>query len=293
MIKKIDIHAHVVPEAALPNVAMSVKAERLIELYDALSIERGVLLPIVSPEGMAFTMPNEHVKAIVDKYPTRFSWFCNVDARSMNNSESADLSFLINFYKELGAKGVGELTTNMYFDDPKMDNLLSHCEECKMPVLFHISPKLGVNYGAADDLHLPRLEKMLKKHKNLQFIGHSQPFWSEIGDNVNEENRNEYVTGKITEGRLPKLLREYENLYCDLSAGSGANAMMRDEEYAAGFLNEFADRIYYGCDICNPDRPFPFKFAAFLEKLREEGALAEDAYRKICRDNAAKLLGID
>lgn len=292
-IKKIDLHAHVAPNMDLPAPVEWIREDTLLETYDALGIERGVLLPIVSPEGSWFTMPNEHVRAVVERHPDRYSWFCNVDPRGAENTVTSDLSSILMFYKERGAKGLGELTSNLYFDDPKMDNLFSHCEECEMPVLFHISPAPNAYYGAVDEIGLPRLEKMLKKHKNLKFIGHSQPFWAEISGDLNEDIRNTYPKGKVTEGRLAKLMREYPNLHCDLSAGSGANAMRRDPEYAARFLNEFADRIFYGCDICKSRHSFPFEFSDFLEQMRMDGAISEENYVKIVRGNALKLLGLD
>ena len=291
-IKKIDIHAHVVMEKEIPPSSVDISPEDLIAMYDKLEIEKGVLLPLMSTEAHTHVITNESIISAVEKYPDRFLWFCNVDPRSCQNSENADLSFLINYYKERGAKGVGEVTANLYFDHPKMDNLFYHCEECDMPVIFHISPQPERFYGAVDDIGLPRLEKMLKKHPKLKFIGHSQPFWAEMSADITEEFRNRYPKGKVTEGRIAKLLREYDNLYCDLSAGSGANAIMRDPEYAERFLNEFADRIFFGCDICQANQMHSFKFSDFLENMRAEGTLKEENYRKICRENAEKLLGL-
>ena len=146
-------------------------------------------------------------------------------------------------------------------------------------------------YGIIDELGLPRLEKMLKKHKKLKIFGHSLCFWSEISDNT-EEIRSTYPSGKATGGRLTYLLREYENLYCDLSAQSGANALMRDREHAARFIEEFSDRILYGCDICSKINTFPFKFDEFLTSMRKDGEISEENYRKIVRENAVRLLGL-
>ena len=143
--------------------------------------------------------------------------------------------------------------------------------------------------GLVDDLGLPRLEKMLKKHPDLIILGHSQPFWAEMSE-LTEADRNGYPTGKVKEGRLPKLLREYGNLHCDLSAGSGANALMRDREYAARFIEEFADRLYYGCDICAASNTHPFPFNDFLDDMRATGEISEENYRKIVRENAVRLL---
>ena len=106
-----------------------------------------------------------------EKYPERFFWFCNIDPRSSGNRPDANFTPLLEYYKSLGAKGVGELTPQLYFDDPLMDNLLYHCAACDMPVTIHIAPHFGNCYGIVDDLGLPRLEKMLQKHKNLKIIG--------------------------------------------------------------------------------------------------------------------------
>jgi len=88
-------------------------------------------------------------------------------------------------------------------------------------------------------------------------------------------------------------MREYGNLSCDLSAGSGANALMRDPENAVAFLTEFQDRIYYGCDICASVNTHPFVFREFFDGLRESGAIEESVYRKVSRGNCARLLGLE
>ncbi len=297
-IMKIDIHAHALafPQWTPTDMVGGnrlLSAEELIEMYNRLDIERGVLLPIVSPEGQCATISNEESIYVAEKYPERFSWFCNVDPRAMDNvGGSANLSHLLEHYKKFGAKGVGEITANIYVDDPKMDNLFSHCEDVGMPVLFHISPVKDCLYGVVDDLGLPRLEKMLKKHPKLQFIGHSQPFWSEMSTNNTEKIRNDWPSGKVIPGRLIYLMREYENLTCDLSSGSGFNALNRDTENAVSFLTEFQDRIYYGCDICNPNSTIPYACRELIDGLYESGAISETVYRKVCRDNALKLLGL-
>ena len=220
-------------------------------------------------------------------------WFCNVDPRALTNEPTADLKQLLIHYKILGALGVGEVTAQLYADDPKLDNLFSCCEELDMPVLIHIAPKFDGGYGIVDDLGLPRIEKMLKKHPKLKLIGHSQPFWSEISADLTEEQRNDFPTGKVIEGRVVQLMRSYPKLYCDLSAGSGANAMMRDEEFAMKFMAEFSDRILYGCDICDVSNTHPFVFNDWLNKMVVQGKLSIDIYRKIVRENAIKLLKLE
>ena len=295
--RKIDIHCHVVafPEFSTtrPNGANFLSAEEQIDIHDKSGVDLGVILPLISPEARWSCMSNEETQYVVSKYPDRFTWFCNVDPRQGSYNDKADLHHLIGQYKEKGAKGLGELTASLYADDPMMQNLFRTCAELDMPVLIHIAPQHGNTYGIVDELGLPRIEKMLKKYPDLKIIGHSTAFWSEISTGIVQEKRNSYPSGKIKEGRLPKLLREYGNLYCDLSAGSGSNAMMRDPEYAAKFITEFSDRIYYGADVCAPTQTFQYDFLAFLENLCEKNCISREDYEKIMYKNAEKLLGLD
>jgi predicted TIM-barrel fold metal-dependent hydrolase len=45
-------------------------------------------------------------------------------------------------------------------------------------------------------------------------------------------------------------LSDYANMFGDLSAGSGLNALTRDEEFTRGFLERHQDKLVYGSD-CN------------------------------------------
>jgi len=295
-IKKIDIHAHSTAFAQYfpkfkSNRCTMPSPELMIDFYDKLNVEKGVLLPIVSPEAQLAVMSNENCKYIVDTHPDRFLWFCNVDPRAYTNSKDSDLGYLLEHYMSLGAKGVGEMTSNVYADDPMLDNLFGFCAELGLPVTIHIAPEPTGYYGIIDEVGLPRLEKMLKKHPKLKIFGHSQCFWSEIGENTNE-TRSSWGRGTVKSGRLTELLRECENLYCDLSARSGAYAMMRDRDHAARFIEEFSDRIMYGCDICAKVNTFPFEFLDFLEDMRRSGEISEENYRKLVRENAVKLLNL-
>ena len=293
-IKKIDIHVHA---TAYPKYSPKVyegtsklSAEEIIETYDKLNVEKGVLMALVSPESSSEIITSFDCKSICDKYPDRFLWFMGLDPRMADNSPTADLSKIINYNKALGAKGIGELTAHLYTDDPMMDNLFYHASECDMPVTIHIAPALGDGYGIIDDIGLPRLEKMLKKHKNLKILGHSQCFWSELSSDITEEKRNSYPKGKVNEGRIAFLMRNYEGLYCDFSAGSGLNALRRDPEYTARFIEEFSDRILLGFDMVCPLNTHQYEFDKFLLKMIDDGYLTPENYYKFVRGNAIKLL---
>ena len=293
-IKKIDIHAHATPFPEYAPIWAEgkpwISPEELIAIYDKCGVEKGVLLPLTSPEYHHEQITSGGVKYIVDKYPDRFLWFCSVDPRSAGNFDNADLSKLFEHYKSLGAKGVGEVIAQLYFDDKKMDNLFFHAERCDLPVTIHISKQFGYDYGIVDDLHLPRLEKTLKKHKNLKILGHSQCFWSEISSDVTEETRATRPSGKVKEGRVACLMRNYENLYCDFTAKSGLYAFMRDPEYTARFIEEFSDRILMGYDICLSHQDHQYTFNEFMEGMVKKGYVTEENYYKIVRGNAERIL---
>lgn len=301
-IKAIDVHSHATafpqyfPPYQMDNdpTWRMVSGDELIAIYDKLGVEKSVLLPISSPEGQMSVLSSEQTKFLVDQHPDRFDWFCNVDPRAHQNAPGSDLVYLLEHYKKLGAKGVGEVTANLYVDDPKMEHFFAACEECDMPIMIHIAPKPYIDYGIYDDVGLPRIEKVLANHPNLKIIGHSQAFWAELSGDLTKETRGGYPTGKVVEGgTITRLMRKFPNLYCDLSAGSGSNAMMRDPEHAAKFFAEFSDRIMYGCDICTVHCDFTFTFRTFLDKMLDDGKLSAENYKKILRENAIRILKLD
>lgn len=294
-VKKIDIHVHsmLYPELSLPRPDGSNFAtpDELIKMYDDWGIERGYILPEVTNECCRTAMTSEEACVISRGNPSRFGWFCNLSPRMGDNSTHTDFGRFLEHYKALGAKGVGEVCANLPFDDPMYDNMFYWCAEYDMPVIFHMTYRIGDDYGIYDDLGLPRMEKMLAKYPKLRLIGHSQTFWAEMSGDLTEEMRGGYPTGKVTEGRLHYLLRNYPNLYCDMSAGSGSNAFTRDNDNAFRFIEEFSDRLMYGTDICSPKNHFAL--AGWLEENHDNGCISDENYYKICRGNAIKQLKIE
>ena len=135
---------------------------------------------------------------MVHDYPETLGWwFCNPSPLMYQNSPDTDLSFFINQLKARGAKGIGEVTLNRYFDDPYVENLFYHAEKCQMPITIHIGNPGGGDYGLIDEIGLPGLEKALEKFPNLIILGHSQKFWAEISGDLTEEQRSGYPTGKV------------------------------------------------------------------------------------------------
>ena len=63
---------------------------------------------------------------------------------------------------------------------------------------------------------------------------------------------------------------------------------MRDEEFGLQFLEEFQDRLMFGTDMVNTDMVFPL--GEWLDRQYQEGKLSAQAYRKICFENAKKII---
>ena len=296
LIKKIDIHAHTAWEVLYRSERTDdgwdypISVPQLREKYDRMGIEKCVSLPLVSPEGVGDQHTNLSARLCCRDYPETVGWwFCNVDPRMLENSPDTDFTPMLEAFKALGAKGIGELTANLPVNDPKMRNLFRQAEQAELPILFHIgNPDL--DYGIVDGPGLYGIERILQDFPRLILIGHSQKWWAEISGDCSEAVRNGYPEGKVTPGgRVVEIMRRYPNMYCDLSAGSGENAMRRDPEFAYRFLEEFQDRLLFGTDLCTPTDEI--NLSEFLDEAVENGKISQTAYNKICRENALRLLG--
>lgn len=263
--------------------------QRLIEMLDDAGIDMAVVLPLVSPECRYTPVTPEEALEICAEYPKRLIPFCNFDPRYFTNSPNANFRPLLEAYKELGCKGIGEYMPNLNFDDPLNMNFFAQVEEAGLPLTFHIAPQIGGYYGCVDDVGLPRLEIVLKTFPKLVFLAHSQYFWAEIStDVVQDGKRVAYPKGKVTPGRVVELMRKYPNLHGDLSAGSGLNAISRDPEFGYRFMEEFQDRLYWGTDICNDPQKLPV--VDYFHKVEAERLISQVAYEKIAWRNANRLL---
>jgi uncharacterized protein len=290
----IDCHLHTVRRLGLPRNAQGdnfATPEQLIEMMDRTGVDKGVLLPVSMVECASQFSTTEEMLDICEQYPDRFIPFCNIDPRAESNSTTTDHSRQLTWYKEQGCKGVGEVTANLPFTDPRVLNFFAHCQACQMPLTFHISPAVGVSYGLVDDLNLPGLERCLKLFPDLAILGHSQAFWSEVDGGITDETRHGYPEGKVAPGgAVPRLLRDYPNLYGDISAGSGYNALTRDPEFGVAFVTEFHDRLLFGTDICSPKNDH--RHAELLRAWRDEGKITEDVFENMAWRNVNRVLGL-
>lgn len=253
---------------------------------DKWGVEKACVLPIENPEETFFYVTTNEVLRMCKRYPDRFIPFCSIDPRRGINSEKEDFRWLLERYVKQGCRGFGEVLAGLYIDDPRLRNLYRQCEEFNLPILFH----LGKDFiGVCDELHMPRLERILQEFPRVNFIGHGQAFWAEISIDVKEEERGEYPKGKIIKsGHLPKLLGKYANLYADTSAGSGYNALSRDLEYGKKFLEEYQDKILFGTDTLYPGQKEMENIVSLLKNID----ISPKTYEKISHKNTEKLLAL-
>lgn len=288
----IDIHTHATECTGLTryNGSRYPTLAELIDMLDERGIDKAVLLCSVSPEVRYVLVTPYEVLTMAAKHPDRIIPFCSVDPRMMTNSIKADFRPMLRYFQDRGCKGIGEFIPNIDLDHPLNMNLFAQVEEIGLPLTFHLASTKDNQgqYGCYDDLGLPRLEKVLQTFPKLKLLAHSQVFWSEISADVTPENRSGYPKGPVRPGRAVELLRKYPNLYGDLSAGSGYNAITRDPAFGDAFLAEFADRLLFGTDIANVPQETPL--IACLQKLRTEGRISPENAEKIAWQNANSLL---
>lgn len=286
----IDCHTHALrtPSVTRAGGTTCPTGEELVGRLDDLGIDMAVVLPMVSPECRNRYSPPEDIVEMAAEWPDRIIPFCNLDPRAGSNSHETDFGRFLDVYTEMGCRGVGEMTANLPFDHPKYWNLFRFIADYGLPLTIHIAPDPDVGYGIYDEPGLPRLEATLREFPDLQILGHSQAFWAEISADVTPETRGSYPEGPVTPGRLVELFERYDNLWGDLSAGSGHNAVSRDPEFGVQFMEQFQDRLLFGTDISFPEYEPPMP--DFFRSLR--GTISDEAWEKIAWRNIDGLLGL-
>jgi len=185
-------------------------------------------------------------------------------------------------YLKLGAPIVGESKFGVECDSAEMQKIYELAQSYKVPVLMHWQHTM-YNYD------FERFHKMLEKYPKVNFIGHAQTWWANI-DKEHHDQSVLYPKGKVTVGGLTdRLLADYPNIYADMSAGSGLNALTRDEDHARGFLERHQNKLLYGSDCLDTAGHGPTcqgaQTIAAIRKLSPSKAIE----RKLLYGNAKKL----
>lgn len=183
----------------------------------------------------------EKVKAEIAANPGRLTWFASTDP---SKPEALDQ---LRKAVETGAIGFGEMKNHVAADSPEMRRVYDLAAELRVPVLIHFQEV--EHFAGEGDFNTGyrQLDKLLKAHRKTTFIGHADFFWANIS--ADEPSKLAYPATKVKRGGLTdRWLSDHENLFGDLSANSGYNALTRDPEFTRGFLDRHRRKLMFGCD---------------------------------------------
>ena len=148
-------------------------------------------------------------------------------------------------------------------------------------------------------------ESILKAYPKTTFIGHADAFWANVS--ADYHNDAAYPSGPIKRGGLTdKWLGDHPNLFGDMSANSGNNAMSRDAEFTADFLKRHQNKLFFGSDcscsdghgggVSQSNNPAASRLAGKCVARETLGLLkrsvSPDVFQKITWGNVHKLLKI-
>lgn len=273
----VDFHLHIKHAGRdLPATIAHIKG---------LGCERAVLLPLEDVAG-GLVLTTDEVLDAHRQYADRVIPFCQVDLRRDGFERR------IRAYAAAGCRGYGEQKQQMPLDDPRILRMLEVVSELGWPAAFHFQDgSKGFNQGIEE-----HLEPLLKRFARVNFIGHAQSWWSHISAEAPPPEVSLYPKGAVKPGGLvDRLLADYGNMYADLSAGSGYNALARDEEFAAGFIRRHRKKLLFASDCpCHDGKGANWKGGcigrqtiSLLERLGDNDTLADIFY-----GNAANLLAL-
>ena len=135
-------------------------------------------------------------------------------------------------------------------------------------------------------LEQPGIRGVEKTH-----VGHAQTFWGNIDKNHDQQVM--YPTGKVTPGGITdRLLSDYPNMFGDMSAGSGLNAIIRDEEHYRGFMERHRDKLMFGSDCNDTIGAGPGCQGSQTIAAIRRVAPSKQIERKLLFENAKQLLRI-
>ena len=204
-----------------------------------------------------------------------------------------------------GAVSIGELKYHLALDSPEMRRVYDLAAEMQVPVMMHIQTFPHFAGEMPYNTGYENFDKVLRAYPKTKFIGHGDLFWANISANVPTDRG--YPDGPVKTGGLTdKWLSDFPNLYGDMSANSGNNALARDREFARGFLARHQDKLIFGSDcscadgrgggISQGNNPEASRLAGKCV-ARETLALSKElatpqVFRKITFDNGTRVFNI-
>jgi uncharacterized protein len=225
----IDIHQHT-------NYSFRTD-EQLLAHQKAMGVTQTILLPAGALYGLeANCTGNSAVYNFAMDHPGEYV-YCANEVAGLPGARSE-----IEKWLKQGAIGIAEQKFHVKCDSPAIEEIAEIAQEYKVPVLLHFQHNVY-------NLGIENFHKILEKFPKVNFIGHAQTWWSNI--DKNSDQKTMYPLGKVAPGGLTdRLLTDYPNMFGDLSAGSGLNALNRDQDFTRGFLERHQNKLLYGSD-CN------------------------------------------
>jgi len=189
----------------------------------------------------------EQISALKTQYPGRFlGWFASADVTK------PEAEALLTKAVKSGAVGLGELKFHVEAAGPELRRMYALAAELGVPILVHFQEVPHTPTEGVFATGFKNFEATLKAYPKTRFIGHADAFWANISADYN--NQEAYPSGKIKPGGVTdKLLSDYPNLFGDLAANSGNNALSRDPEFTPGFLRRHEDKLIFGSDCSCTD----------------------------------------
>ena len=189
----------------------------------------------------------EQMSVLETRAPGRFlGWFASADITR------PDAEALLSAAVKKGAIGFGELKFHVEAAGPELRRMYALAAELGVPILVHFQEVPHTPTEGVFSTGFRNFEAMLKTYPKTRFIGHADAFWANIS--AGYANDAAYPEGKIKAGGVTdKLLSDYPNLFGDLAANSGNNALSRDPAFTADFLRRHEDKLIFGSDCACTD----------------------------------------
>jgi predicted TIM-barrel fold metal-dependent hydrolase len=185
-------------------------------------------------------------------------------------------------YLKRGAVLIAEQKFGIECDSQAMQKIYALAQAHRVPVLMHWQFEM-YNFG------FERFYKMLEKYPRVAFFGHAQTWWANIDKNHRDQSVL-YPKGPVTPGGLTdRYLSDYPNMYGDLSAGSGLNALTRDEAFIRDFLTRHQDKLVFGSDCSDPVGEGPKCQGAQTIAVIRRLAANKTVERKLLYENAKRI----
>ena len=244
----------------------------------------GVTHTVLLPAGRFYQLEagasgNERVQEVAKRLPKEYTFFAN-EVPYLSDARDIIVAGL-----KVGGRGIGEQKFMVDADSRAVQVVAEIAAEYGVAVLLHFQFN---RYNTSFE----RFHKVVEKFPTVPFIGHAQTWWANIDAKADQTVL--YPKGPVTPGGITdRLLSDYPNVFADMSAGSGLNATLRDEDHARGFFARHQDKLLYGSDCSDSvgegQKCSGSQMIATIRRL----APNKVAERKILFENARRVLKLN